>query len=159
MSGIPEATFAREAAVIALGKMLEGKGRGDRVTASEIQAATGFDDWRSFRGRIFTWAKHRGLVPFAVKNDGWRFGTPSEHVDFAENKRRSALRAERRGLKALGDTPRAELDDVQERRVMFAIGRSARRVADAERDDRETRAEFKLGGDRVPLRALASGKT
>lgn len=152
----PVKVFAREAAVVALGELLKTKNRGDRITAAEVQAATGSSDWRSFGGRVRTWAKKTGIVLFAVPNDGWRIGMPAEHVDFADKKRVSALRSEKRGLKALLDVPRAQLDDTQERRAEFAVRLAARRCAQLESDDKETKREFKLT-ERVPLRVL-SGK-
>lgn len=146
----PQPAFAREAAVLNLGKLLATKKRGDRITAAEIQDATGFADWRSFRGRIFTWAKNNGLAPFAVTNDGWRFGMPAEHIDFAERKRKTAKGHEKRGLQALLDIPRPELDDEQERRLIVVIPRAAQRVAEAESHDRAIRTEFKQLADRNP---------
>lgn len=148
----PDKVFAREAATVALGKLLATKSRGGRITAAEIQQATGFEDWRSFRRRIFTWAKHEKLVAFPVMNDGWRFGLAHEHVDFAEKRRKKALREEGRGLKALIDAPRAELDAHQLRRTEFATQLAARRYAQAAADHKATKHEFKLTDrERVPL--------
>jgi hypothetical protein len=142
----------REAALVNLHAMLAGKKRGDRITAAEIVEATGFEDWRSFRGPIHRYVASASLVSVAVPNDGWRIGLPADHIDFAEKKRQSALRKERRGLKALVDTPIVELDDRQTRRAEFLTVRAAARVQSSQKDDKEIRKELKIGSERVPLR-------
>lgn len=142
----------RDAAIINLHAMLARKKRGDRITAAEIVEATGFEDWRSFRVPIHRYVASANLVAMAVPNDGWRIGLPADHIDFAERKRRSALKKERRGLKALVDTPIAELDDRQTRRAEFLTVRAASRVQSGQKDDKEIRKVLKIGTERVPLR-------
>lgn len=148
----------REAARVNLRKMLETKKRGDRITASEVTVATGFDDWRSFGGTIRSFIRNKGMVSWPVTNDGWRIGLPEDHVDYSEKQRRSALRKERLAFNSLMAAPRAELNDHQTRRVEFALARSASRLQQAKQHDKETREEFKLT-ERVPLRTLTNGKT
>lgn len=147
----------RDAARVNLRKMLETKKRGDRITAAEIVTATGFENWQSFGATIRSFIRSAGLVAFPVTNDGWRVGLPVDHLDYAERQRRGALRREKRGLDALVHAPRAELDDDQTRRAEFLLARSAARVQTAKQHDKETRTEFKLGRERVPLR-IAGGK-
>jgi hypothetical protein len=145
--------FAREAARVNLRKMLEGKRRGDRITAAEVVEATGFEQWRSFGAVIHTWARQNKLPLFPVRNDGWRLGLAAEHVDAAESKRRSARRREIHGLDLLVHAPRSELNDSEARRVEFLAPRAAMRVERAQIDDRDIKSEFKLT-ERVPLRML-----
>lgn len=147
----------REAARVTLRKMLDGKKRGDRITAADVVEATGFDDWRSFGATIHTWAKASSFVLVSVPNDGWRVGLAADHIDYAEAKRRASLRRDARCLKALIDIPRAELSEADNRRAEFALVRAAARVQLATEHSRETATEFKLS-ERVPLRALVGGR-
>jgi hypothetical protein len=149
----PDDQFARAAARVSVTELLAAKGHGDRITAREIVEATGIEDWRILRPAIYAWARKHQLVVFAVRNDGWRFGEPAEHSDYAESKRRRSLRAEKQGLRALLDTPPSGLNDEQRRRHEFLLPRAAARVSEAERHERETKEEFRLGGERVPRRS------
>lgn len=151
-------TFARAAAIVALGKLLATKVRGDRITAAEIQESTGSDQWRRFRAPIAMWAKRNKMAARAVVNDGWRFVNATEHADEAERRRRSALRKEKESLRILVDAPLPELDDAQARRVEYLLMRAAARVANGESQDKEIKSELKLS-DRVPLRSLIGGKS
>lgn len=154
MTRIPDVKviFAREAATVALEKLLENKTFGDRITAAEIQDATGFADWRSFGHKIRKYVEKRHMVHFAVPNDGFRIGTPQEHLDFSEQHRKSALRKEKRGVKALLSTDRTQLSETDDRRFEFALRRASTRLVAAERDDKDTKAEFKLDSSRPPRR-------
>ncbi len=144
--------FSREAAVVALEKLLSTKTRGSRITAQEITEATGDYRWRSFYRHVAKWGKTKGFVLFPVTNDGWRFGNPNEHLDFSEKLRQAALRREKRSLKSLADTPIEQLSDVDNRRHAFVSVRAMRRVNDASRDDAEIKKQFKLENFRVPLK-------
>jgi hypothetical protein len=152
-----EIVNAREAARVNLRKMLDGKRRGDRITAAEVVASTGFDHWQSFSSVIHRWARSSKFPLFPVKNDGWRIGLPAEHVDAAESKRRSARRREIHGFDLLVHAPRTELTDAEARRVEFLAPRAAARVQRIESDDREISKEFKLS-ERVPMRTLKEGE-
>ena len=143
---------AREAAFITLKEILETKGRGDRLTAQEIREATGFDDWESFRPRIRRFFIRKGLLPEAVLNDGYRLLTPSEHVDWAERRRRQAFRREADGLRALDATPLVELNDRDLRRHHFARGLSQVRVNQHLQHETQTRKELGTHTrNRIPL--------
>lgn len=151
-TGEPEVVFAREAAIIKLGMMLDKKTHGDRISAADIQEATDGCAWDSFRKQILAWAKRRKFVVFAVTNDGYRVGTAREHLDFAESKRKKAFAAEKRGLGAMLDAV-PKLDSQKDVRLFeFHINKAAVRVTNATRDNLEIRKELKL--DRVPLRKI-----
>lgn len=153
-----KAAHEREAARVNLRKMLDRKGRGDRITAAEIADSTGFAEWQSFGDTVRRWAKAAKFSLQPVINDGWRIGLARDHIDAAESKRKRGLRAVKDEVRLLMHTPQSELTDAEQRRHQFAISRAADRLQSAEKHERETRQEFKLGGDRVPLRALAGGK-
>jgi hypothetical protein len=131
--------------------MLDGKKRGDRITALEIVESTGFENWRSFSNVIHAWARANKLALFPVRHDGWRIGLPAEHADAAESKRKAARRREMHGLDLLVYAPRAEMTEAQNRRTEFLASRAAQRVQRAETDHKDIRHELKLEG-RVPLR-------
>lgn len=157
MSEEEDSRFAREAARVNLRKMLEGKKRGERITAAEVVASTGFEHWQSFGAVIHAWARRSKLPLFPVKNDGWRIGLPAEHVDAAESKRRAARRREIHGLDLLVHAPRDGLTEAEARRVEFLAPRAAQRVQRIEADDRDIKKELRLA-DRVPIRTLTDGK-
>lgn len=150
-------THEREAARVNLRKMLEAKKRGDQITPSEIVAATGFEDWRSFGEVIRRWARSAGCSPIPMRNEGWRLASPDDQVTDAARDRRAATRRLKRAAHTLGSTPVGELSEVSAKRherEMLAVGRL---VTQATLDDKAISKEFKLGSERVPLR-LASKK-
>lgn len=149
------ADYRREAAWVALRERIAGKKRGDSITAAEIREATG-SDWRKWRARLRTWAKHQGFVLAPVHNDGYRILLPHEHVDQAEQHRVKAMRQERKVVGALISTPANELDDRQLRRHEHAMVLAQRRYEQAQQHDRELRP--RVISDRPPLRVLG-GKT
>jgi hypothetical protein len=152
----PDPVFARDAARLRLREMLSTKQRGDRISAAEIVASTGFDNWRSFSRVIRAWGREVGYALHAVPNDGWRIVLPIEHFDEAEACRQAARRKDRRGLAILVSTPITELDDAQIRKHEFALIRTANRVQTSDVHDREIKREFKIT-ERNPLPQLTTG--
>lgn len=143
--------FPREAAALALEKLLATKNKGDQITAREVLEATG-RPVSKMRGPIKTWARKKGLVVRSVKGDGYRIALDVEHTDLSRRASCSALKKDREALRVLVVTDGAKLDEEQSRRYDWMMSRTAPRVARAEQDAKETRAEFKIGMERVPLR-------
>jgi len=160
MSTDSDKDYKREAARVTLRRMLDGKKRGDRITAKEITEATGMDDWSSFREVIRRWARKSGFVAVAVRNDGYRLGGAFDHLDVSDKERRKGLRASIEEMRILAHTPQSELDESGVRRHQFQITRAQARFEQAASHERESRVELKLGSrDRVPLlRAVNGGK-
>jgi hypothetical protein len=149
---IATSTEERELARVTLRKLLDGKKKGDRITASEIVDATGFDDWRSFGDTVRRWGAARGFEIVAVVNDGWRIVVDREHADVAVRRLRSAAKKEVRAHRAVRSADTSQLTDAEMRRHTFVAGIAARREREAVADERTVRKELKLGSDRVPLR-------
>lgn len=144
-------SYERDAARVNLRKMLDGKKRGDRVTAAEVFEATGFP-LESMRNAVRAWAEEQGFVLVAVPRDGYRVGGPTDHVDYGEKKRQQMRSKLRDGVRALVTAPVEEFDKLTERRHDFLLKRMSLLMASADQHDKEVRREFKLGQERVPLR-------
>jgi hypothetical protein len=148
-----QTVFPREAAALALEKLLATKVKGDRITAREVLETTGFEV-DSLRGRIKTWAKRMRLVVVAVPSDGYRIVPDSELVDRAVAGSKSAARKEKENLRVLMTADQSKLDDVEMRRHNFVTPRVAARAARSEQDMKDVKQELKLT-ERVPLRLLS----
>jgi hypothetical protein len=120
--------------------VLSTKSRGDLITYAECDAVLGEKQTRTFRTRIHSWFRQRGLGLVAVAGVGYKVATAAEQVfTIARGHQRKKLSQSRRAIFHLRHAPDAELDQADRVRRQRLLEREASALLQTEDDERNAK--------------------